>query len=184
MKLNNKNLPWFYQGVKGKLLFISDLCYDYDGFRDADNLMGLIDEIREIAIQAREELETIECAPVTQRIECLASNQEVGSSNLLRCTKNKEVAMNQQDIDKLIESLEEEIEEYLAESLRLEIGDAVQLLNDYIYIEFWDRRGHEWKCRIKYPVDAVNALEFYKMPQDKQRIFILEEIIKTTLSEW
>ena len=89
--------------------------------------------------------------------------------------------MNRQEIDKLIESLEEEIEEYLAESLRLEIGDAVQLLNDYIYIEFWDRRGHEWKCRIKYP---VNALEFYKMPQDKQRIFILEEIIKTTLSEW
>lgn len=146
--------------------------------------MGLIDEIREIAIQAREELETIECAPVTQRRECLASNQEVGSSNLPGCTKNKEVAMNQQGIDKLIESLEEEIEEYLAESLRLEIGDAVQLLNNYIYIEFWDRRGHEWKCRIKYPIDAPNFAAFYMMPQDKQRIFILEEIIKTTLSEW
>jgi hypothetical protein len=83
-----------------------------------------------------------------------------------------------------ITNLEYAIEEYLAESLRLEIGNAVQLLNNYIYIEFRDRRGHEWKCRIKYPVDAPNIAAFYKMPQDKQRIFILEEIIKTTLSEW
>lgn len=83
-----------------------------------------------------------------------------------------------------ITNLEYAIEEYLAESLRLELGDAVQLLNNYIYIEFSDRRGHVWKCRIKYPVDAPNIAAFYIMPQDKQRIFILEEIIKTTLSEW
>ena len=42
----------FYQGYKGDLLYIHDLCVDYDGYNTEEGLKCLIDEIREFSIEA------------------------------------------------------------------------------------------------------------------------------------
>lgn len=41
--------PDIYKGDKGTLLYISDLCIDYDNAKSIKSLKHLIDEIKEIA---------------------------------------------------------------------------------------------------------------------------------------
>ena len=38
-----------YDAMQQQLKQISEICLDYDGFRDAEDLMSLIDEIKEMA---------------------------------------------------------------------------------------------------------------------------------------
>lgn len=50
-----------YEGLRGTLRFIEDLCYDYDGCKSEETLKGLIDEIGEIARDNSNEAEVGKC---------------------------------------------------------------------------------------------------------------------------
>lgn len=61
-ELNKQEDSKFYRGNRGTLLYIVDILYDYDGYEKVESLKGLIDEVREIALeQYRKEEVGCEC---------------------------------------------------------------------------------------------------------------------------
>lgn len=76
--------------------------------------------------------------------------------------------------------IEEEIRDYFSEAYEISLNDSPQILNDYLYIEYWGL-DRDVKLRIPYP---VNKEHFIKMNSVDRNVWIslqvLNAIIRTS----
>jgi len=94
--------------------------------------------------------------------------------------------LSKKEMDYKIKNIETQIEDYLIRHLDLKFGDKVQLLDNYIYIEFDDKQDKEYKLRIPYSKNKTDFIENFDAGADTWPFYmpyILIQIIKGMLEK-
>lgn len=74
-----------------------------------------------------------------------------------------------------METIKQEIKQYFKVAMKIELEDSPQILDDYLYIEFYNHRMGDMKFRIPYPVDKEAFLE---MNKSDRMLFVLTAIMR------
>jgi len=104
--------------------------------------------------------------------DCDVRNELIEESSEIVNIKRRDKYLKIQDVEDLIKF-------YFDERLGINLEDSPQILEEYVYIEFWDdNRGRDRKFRIPYIKFTQD--EFLTFEFEKQIKFILEGIVQKT----
>lgn len=68
----------------------------------------------------------------------------------------------------------DEIAQFFMQNFDIELQDSPQVLNEYLYLEFW-HRGKQIKVRAAYPIDVENFLRIGVYAREH---FVMKEVLK------
>lgn len=68
----------------------------------------------------------------------------------------------------------DEIAHFFMQNFDIELEDSPQVLNEYLYLEFW-HRDKQIKVRAAYPVDVENFLRIGAYAREH---FVMKEVLK------
>lgn len=75
--------------------------------------------------------------------------------------------------------VKKEIKDFFKEILFIELDDSPQFLDNYLYLEFWDKNNIQHKFRIPYPKDKKHFLSWTEY---NRSLFIALVILKFFIS--
>ena len=70
--------------------------------------------------------------------------------------------------------VKDEITRFFMQNFDIELQDSPQVLNEYLYLEFW-HRGKQIKVRAEYPIDVEN---FLRIGVYAREYFVMKEVLK------